>query len=138
MPTSLPTSTEQNKASLLRWMNALNERNVSALDKSADELYTADYVLHHPGVRDLPQGPAGVKQWVANVLKSFPDLHTTVEDVIAEGDKVVVRFTVQATDQCVLHGVPPTEKRVTFAGISIVRFVAGKMAEEWELAGGWE
>jgi steroid delta-isomerase-like uncharacterized protein len=63
----------------------------------------------------------------------FPDLHVIVEDVVAEEDKVVVRWVASGTHQGDLMGLPPSGKRVSVAGITISRFEGGKVAEEWEL-----
>jgi predicted ester cyclase len=63
---------------------------------------------------------------------AFPDMHYTVEDLIAEGDKVVCRWTVRATHQGEFMGVPATGKVVTWTGISITRFAGGKDVEDWE------
>ena len=62
---------------------------------------------------------------------AFPDLHYTVEDLVAEGDKVVVRYTGRGTQQGELWGIPPTGKQMTYTGILIWRFAEGKIAEHW-------
>ena len=119
-------STEQNKAILQRWMDALNEHDLAQLDRLADELYTNDYILHDPGFPTLLPGPAGVKQFVHAVLSSSSDFHITVEDLVAEEDRVASRIEVRSTD--VLTGKPT---RTLVMGIS--RFAGGKIAEEWQL-----
>jgi predicted ester cyclase len=58
----------------------------------------------------------------------------TIEDIVAEGDKVVVRFTIRGTQQGAFAGMPPTSKPVAMTGISIIRIVGGKFEEEWENA----
>jgi steroid delta-isomerase-like uncharacterized protein len=63
---------------------------------------------------------------------AFPDMHWVVEDLIAEGDKVVSRYTVRATHRGDFMGVPATGKVVTYTGILISRFAGGKFVEEWE------
>ncbi len=89
--TSQQTQAEQNKALVRRWFAELNTGNLAA----ADDLYAANYVLHDPGAPpDLPPGPAGVKQFLAPFGTAFPDMQGTIEDMVAEGDKVVIRFTV--------------------------------------------
>jgi ketosteroid isomerase-like protein len=97
------------------------------LDQLADELYTADYVLHDPGAPDRPPGPEGMKQFARGALKSWPDLNVTIEDLVAEGDRVASRITVSGTDAS-------TGKPWRLLGMSIIRFVGGKIAEEWQLA----
>jgi len=64
---------------------------------------------------------------------AFPDLHVTIEDVLAEGDKVVQRWSGHGSHQGELMGLPPSGKRISVAGITISRFEGGKVAEEWEL-----
>jgi predicted ester cyclase len=68
------------------------------------------------------------------LLRAFPDLHVTVEDVIAEGDKVVVRNTVAGTHQGEYMGRPPTGVSVMYNEIFIVRFAGGRIAEIWGVA----
>ena len=65
---------------------------------------------------------------------AFPDLHETVEDIFAEGDKVVTRFTMRGTHQGELMGIPPTGKQVTMTGMTIHRIVSGKIVEDWVVA----
>jgi steroid delta-isomerase-like uncharacterized protein len=97
----------------------------------ADELYAPDYVDHSapPG---FPPGVAGFKQQVAMYRAAFPDVHVTIEDQVAEGDKVVTRWTGRGTHQGELMGIAPTHKAVTVTGIAIDRIVAGKIVEHWE------
>ena len=65
------------------------------------------------------------------LLRAFPDLHVAVEDVIAEGDKVVCRNTVTGTHQGEYMGRPPTGKSIAYNEIFIIRFVNGRVAETW-------
>ena len=62
---------------------------------------------------------------------AFPDLELTTEDIVAEGDKVAIRNTWRGTHQGSFHGLPPTGKRVAFTGTDIIRFVDGRIAEQW-------
>src|SRR3712207_5483715 len=71
------------------------------------------------------------KQGAANLRRGFPDVVSTIEDLIAEGDKVVARWRARATHQGEYMGIPPTGKEVEFTGISIYRIEAGKIAESW-------
>jgi predicted ester cyclase len=68
------------------------------------------------------------------LYRAFPDLHITVEDVIAEGDKLVERDTVTGTHQGEFMGLPPTGKTVSYSEIFIMRFVNGRIAEIWGVA----
>src|SRR5919204_87348 len=88
------------------------------------------YVWHGPGVfPDLDR--AGMKQMMPAFFTALPDLHYTVEDLIAEGDKVVCRLTWRATHQGEYMGVPATGKVVTRTAIIISRFAGGKVVEDW-------
>ena len=72
------------------------------------------------------------KQRVSSVRNAFPDIHFTVDDVIAEGDKVVHRWTLVATHKKEFRGIQPTGKKVTIWAIGIERIVDGKFVETWE------
>jgi steroid delta-isomerase-like uncharacterized protein len=76
-------------------------------------------------------GAQMLKQVWPVLLRAFPDLQVAVEDVIAEGDKVVCRDTVTGTHQGEYRGLPPTGKSVTYNEIFILRFVNGRIAEIW-------
>ncbi len=117
-------STEQNKAVARRWYEeGSNKQNVAVID----ELFTAGFVTHNPVI---PGGNReGFKQFVASA--DLLDLRTTVEDMIAEGDKVVARFVVQGTPQGDFMGIPATGKSFTMTAIDILRFEDGKIAEHW-------
>ena len=123
-------STEQNKALAYRYYAEFNKQTYLAL---FDEVCAPDLVWHDapPGISpDL----AGMKQMHTALLTAFPDLHATVDDLVAEGDKVVVRATLRGTHQGEFMGIPPTGKEVTVRGIAICRFVGGKEVEHWGLA----
>jgi predicted ester cyclase len=99
----------------------VNRQDLSAADRN----FAADYQEHGSDVPPgLPQGPEGPKQYLAAAFKRFPDIHVTIEDIIAEGEKVVVRNTWRATDQQSGH-------KIEFSGIVIWRIVDGKLAERW-------
>ena len=123
-------STEENKALVRRAFEAVNKGQEAAM-AALEELYAASaYVWHGPGVfPDLDR--AGMKQMMPAFFTALPDLHYTVEDLIAEGDKVVSRFTARATHQGEIMGVPATGKGVTYTGIYISRFAGGKCVEDW-------
>ena len=76
-------------------------------------------------------GVAGVRYLLSAFRNAFPDVQFTVEDQIAEGDKVVTRYTFRGTHQGNLFEIPPTGKTVAFPGISIYRMQNGKMKEAW-------
>jgi len=120
-------STEENKAIFHRiYEEFLNQGNSDV----ADELFVTNYVNHSipPG---QPQGLAGEKQFIATFRTAFPDIQFTIEDLIAEGDKVVGRVTWRGTHKGELMGIHPTGKKVTVEGIDIIRFADGKAVENW-------
>jgi len=118
-------STEQNKALVHRFFEEFNLAVV-------DELVVPDYIHHDPGLPpDLQRGREAYKQIVTMFRTGFPDLKVTVEDLVAEGEKVVARWTWRGTNQGEFQGIPPTGKQVTGSGISIHRIAGGKIAEAW-------
>lgn len=111
-----------------RWTEELFNAN-GRID-AAHEFVAEDYI-EHSGPPWQPAGLAGVI-WIANAFRTaFPDIYSRVEDVIAEGDKVVVRFSAGGTHLGDFWGIPPTGKTGTVTGISIYRIVDGKIAEHW-------
>ncbi len=120
-------SLEENKAVANRvWEEIWHQGKLSLLD----ELFATDFVRHDPNGRVL-RGVEQNRQFISSMRTAFPDLHYTVDDEIAEGDKVVVRYHFDGTHREQFMGVPPTGKRVTYTGILIYRFVGGKIAEQW-------
>ena len=120
---------EENKAVVRRFHDeVLNKGNLALID----ELCSHDLVDHTapPG---LPPGVEGAKQTLGIYLAAFPDLHVTMEDMIAEGDRVVVRWTASGTHKGDLMGIAPTGRRVTVTGIAIDRIAGGKTVEHWEV-----
>ena len=97
-----------------------------------DEIIAKDHVNNGPGnLPGSPAGPEGTKQLVTVYRNAFPDLRFTIDEQIAEGDKVVTRWTAHGTHQGELVGIPATGKSSTVSGIVVDRFVNGKIAESW-------
>ena len=120
-------STEDNKAVVRRFYEeVMNQKKRAVLD----EVFDLNVVDHFapPGT---PGGLEGARQTLGMFLSAFPDLHFTVEDLIAEGDKVVARATLSGTQQGTFMGIPATGKHVTITGIDINRFEGGKSVEHW-------
>jgi steroid delta-isomerase-like uncharacterized protein len=121
-------STEEHKALARRvFDDVLNGRNLDLLD----ELAASDYIEHNP----LPgqrTGIDGIRDRYTIVLNAF-DPHFTVEDVIAEGDKVVLRWTNSGTHVGAFLGIPPTGRSFRIPGIEIWRMESGKLAEHWDV-----
>jgi ketosteroid isomerase-like protein len=119
------------KEDVLRWLEAVNSRDLSAIDRVADEFFTADYVWHFPGLTGQQPGPAGVKSIYREILAGNPNMKITLEDLLVDGDKVAGRCTVRRTD-------PATGKPQRCPELDISRMVGDKTAELWELLGPWE
>jgi steroid delta-isomerase-like uncharacterized protein len=120
-------STEENKVRVRRlYEEIFNQKKLVAID----DFFTPTIIDHSlpPGA---PGGREGVRQTIAMFLGAFPDLHFTVEDLIAEGDKVVARWTVYGTHQGASLGMPPTGKQMSMPGISVLRFDGSKATETW-------
>ena len=119
-----------NKAIFSRFHDAINTGDAAVISRTIDELVDP-HVLFHAPVPTEATGAQALKQVWAVLLRAFPDLHVTVEDVIAEGDKVVARNTVTGTHRGEYMRRPPTGKAVTYNEIFIVRFAGGRIAEIW-------
>jgi predicted ester cyclase len=105
----------------LHFEEFVNRKNLEV----ADVNFASDFVDHGADVPPgTPPGPEGAKQYVGNALKRFPDMRVTIEDIIAERNKVVVRNVWRATD-------PGGGGKIQFAGIVIWRIARGQIAERW-------
>lgn len=120
---------EENKALVRRWVEeAWNNKNLSVVEETWDENW-----IDHSGPPGQPSGPEGARQFVTQFTAAFPDVQITIEDMVAEGDTVVYRWTGRATHQGVFQGIFPTGRRVEVPGITIHRLRNGKIAETWGL-----
>ena len=119
----------EDKKALARrsWEEIVNRRNPDAID----EFYAPDFVWHEPD-GDI-QGYEQAKQFVSTFFKGLPDINVTVEDVLAEGDKAVSRYTIRGTHQGETEEFgPSTGKQMELKGITIHRIEDDKIVEEWE------
>jgi steroid delta-isomerase-like uncharacterized protein len=121
-------SMDENKTIVRRFFEEL--WNAKQLDR-IDELVARDYIDGNPLPGQAPGLEAAKQKW-AMYFAGIPDLSAKLEDLVAEGDKVVVRFTAEGTHEGTLLGVPPTGKRLRISGISIYRLAEGKVVEHWE------
>ena len=119
---------EDNKAVVRRFIEEIVNRGNLAL---ADTLIAANYVYHGPGGLEF-RGPEGLKQLVTVYRTAFPDLRMTIDDLIAEDDKVVARWTGRGTHKGDLTGIAPTGRTTTVTGIVISRLSGGKIVEDFE------
>jgi predicted ester cyclase len=119
-----------NKATIRRLQDANNSGDLERISKTIDEVFAPDALVSTP----LPIEATGaqvVKEVFARLLRGLPDLHITIEDLIAEGDKVVSRNTVNGTHLGEYMGLPPTGKSIIYNEIFICRFAGGRIAETW-------
>ena len=98
---------------------------------TAAEILAADFVAHHPAFPDGIRGPEGIMQSVAMFRTGFPDLHYTLEDLIAEHDKVAVRWRASGTHQGTFLHIAPTGNGMAITGIDIFRIADGQIVEAW-------
>jgi C-1 hydroxylase len=120
-------SLDENKAVVRRFIEAYNNRNLEYLNL-IDDFVAPDYVDHSNNV-----GREGLKQLFAIGLNAFPDWHETIEDIIAEGDKVWVRLSYTGTHKGEFMGLSPTGQKITSKAVDIYRLANGKLAEYWNV-----
>ena len=126
MPTNTSLS-EQNETLVRRlFEEGLNTGNLALIS----EMLASDFTLHN-APPNLPPGAEGFKALIGAFRSAFPDYKDTIEDMIIEGDKVIVRWTFRGTHQGEFLGVPATNKLATTNGISILRITAGKIKDDW-------
>ena len=118
-------SLKENKAIVRKMIEAINKQNLALLD----ELIAPDCV-YHMNVQQI-QGLEVMKQVIEAETNGFPDLHVTIEDVIAEGDKVCVRLKETVTHTGEFRGLAPTGKKINYKAITIWRIVNDKVVEGW-------
>ncbi len=118
-------SLEENKAIVRRLFEEFNKHNVALLDK----LMAPDYFDHALQSRSLED----YKQFITMFINGFPDFHVTIEDIIAEGDKVwvLVKFTGTHTGE--FRGLAPTGKKCEITVVHIYRIFNGKVVENWSI-----
>jgi len=119
-------SVEENKAGQRRvWEEVFNKGKLAIVP----ELFATNWVEHTP-LGDL-KGPEGFEQGTIKILTAFPDVHVTIDDMFAEGDKVVSRVTMTGTFKGEYMGIAPTGKKFTQRAILITQWVGGKEVEAW-------
>jgi steroid delta-isomerase-like uncharacterized protein len=126
----MSTDYEANKAAIRRFQDATNTGDLELISTTIDEIVKPDALIRTP----LPieaTGAQALKEVFSRLHRVFPDLQVTIEDLIAEGDKVASRNTVTGTHLGEYMGQPPTGKRVAYNEIFIFRFAGGRIAETW-------
>jgi steroid delta-isomerase-like uncharacterized protein len=123
-------SAQENKALARRSWEIVSETNLDTLEEALKEVYADTFVMHEPD-QDV-RGIEGLTQFVSTIRSGVPDLRVTLEDDIAEENKVVSRWGAQGTHQGELMGIAATGNEVAITGITIHRIEDGKIVEEWE------
>lgn len=117
-------TTEDNKTLVQQFFEEIiNQRNLAALGQ-----FISPAAVNHTVLAGLPQESS---QFLGLHLGAFPDVKATVEDVLADGDKVVARVSYRGTHRGTFMGIPPTGRQITVAGINIFRIADGKIVEHW-------
>ncbi|MFY9578621.1 MAG: ester cyclase [Gaiellaceae bacterium] len=120
---------EANRQLILRFYEeALNERRLDAID----EVVSPDFVFHAAAEPEPVRGPEGFRAFFERAFVTFPDLRVTVEDVVADEDKVAVRVTLVGTHLGEFQGIPPSGNRVSMAEHVICHLENGKFTEVWQ------
>jgi|BarGraIncu00431A_1022009.scaffolds.fasta_scaffold28224_1 steroid delta-isomerase-like uncharacterized protein len=121
-------SETENKIVITRlFEEILNRRKLDMLD----DIVAADYIDHYP-YPGRPPGPARVRIQMENLFAAFPDVNYSLEDLVAEGELVAVRYILTGTHEGKVMGVEPTGKHVTVRGMDFFRLSGGLIAEYWE------
>jgi steroid delta-isomerase-like uncharacterized protein len=119
---------ETNKALFQRYFDeGTNQGNLDVVE----ELFAPDYKHHDPANPDVIVGNEGVRRHIQTLRGAFPDITFQVEDMIAQGDKVVIRWTAIVTHTGDYFGIPPTGKSATITGMNTWQVRDGKAVEGW-------
>jgi predicted ester cyclase len=122
------TSVERNKAVSRRWIEVFNERD----DAGEADVRAQDYVAYAPvSLEPTPLDSEAWTRFLADFVEAFPDLRITVKDAVGEGDLVAQRVHFEGTHAGEFQGLPPTNRKVTFFGLELNRFVDGRVVEHW-------
>ncbi len=116
----------KNKAVVQRFEDEFKNKANHAI---VDELMAPSYKAH--GFGPEPFDRAAIKQLGAGIASAFPDVHVTIESIVADGDLVVTRCRVTGTHKGAFHGVPATGKKINFTEMHMYRLADGKIVEQW-------
>ena len=120
-------NTEPNKATMEKFVEFIN----TASEQLAAELIAEDAVFFVPGRPDPLRGPAGYMNIIGMMRSGFPDITWTLDETIAEDDRVAARFTMRGTHQGSFFGVPPSGKKIEVRAMNFYRFSNGQIVEEF-------
>jgi steroid delta-isomerase-like uncharacterized protein len=119
-------STQDNKALAHRFIEAINQKDFALID----QIYAPTYVRHDPANPQV-RSREDYKQWLTQLCTAFPDLQFTIDDLMADGDKIICRFTSRGTHTGQWRGMPTTSKQAVVTGIGVSHIVEGKVVEDW-------
>ena len=124
-------SQESNKAVARRFfLNVFSQGKLELIN----EIFAPNHANRGPGaLPGLPDGPEGVRQSVLFYRKAFPDTQFVIDEQVAEGDRVVTRWTAHGTQKGELPGIPVTGRQAEVTGVQVDRFVNGKIVETWSV-----
>ncbi|PYM06476.1 MAG: ester cyclase [Verrucomicrobia bacterium] len=126
---------ENNKAIIRRLIEEFWNKGNQSL---ADQLFTPNYTHHDSSTPDFGHGPESERKRATLYRTAFPDIHLTVEDIIAEGETVMTRWSCRGTHKGDLNGIAPTGKQFNITGVTIARLSNGKLVEgyvNWDALG---
>ena len=121
------TGAAENEAIARRW----HEDMINGADLSTLDDLVAPDIVHHAGTFPDGEGPDAVAAVIGSLLTGFPDVHHTVDQVLTDGDTVVVRWHAEGTHDGEFQGYAPTGKRASWTGINIFRIECGRIVEAW-------
>lgn len=110
------------------WIDGLNRADISA----ADAVFATDCIVHITGIAAPLEGIGAFKEFISGMLQAFPDIHFTIEDQLAQGDRAAFRWRATGTHSGPLGAAPATGKNIAVEGLIIDRVVGGKVQERWE------
>jgi steroid delta-isomerase-like uncharacterized protein len=119
---------EQNKELISNFFEELDKGNAEIVK----EIFASDVKSYWPSGSTVPTSQEELFEMTKMFLNAFADLNHTIEEIIAKGDKVIIRFIVRGTHQAELQGIPPTGNKIEFSVISVLRFENGKVVEQWQ------
>jgi steroid delta-isomerase-like uncharacterized protein len=125
----MATAQEQNKQLIRQYFEAYDQQDTERIGQLVS---SSNYSLHISGMPPMDWNET--KQFYAAAWSAFPDLHHDILDIVAEGDKVAVRYNIIGTHKGELQGIPPTRKEVSFSAMDFITLIDGKVVEEWEIA----
>jgi steroid delta-isomerase-like uncharacterized protein len=121
-------SSEANKALARRWFLEAWPNPASPV---LDEIVAESWQFHDPASPDVGAGVAGARNFMAPFQQAFPDLRFSIEEQLAEGNRVLTRWVVRGTHRDELMGIPPTGREVQLSGMTVQQIADGKIVEDW-------